>query len=152
KNFFDRPGPIPGFKRNQFGASAGGPIKKNQTFFFGNYEGTRVRQGITKVATEPTVAMKGGDFSALLGSQIGTDAGGRPVFRNEIFDPGSLHATSGGLVRDQFPGNIIPLKSITAVGSNVVNLYPNPNGAVTAANGLYTSSPTKVQDFNQYTM
>jgi len=119
KNFFDRPGPIPGFKRNQFGASAGGPIKTNRTFFFVNYEGTRVRQAITKVATEPTVAMKGGDFSALLGPQIGTDAAGRPILRNEIFDPSTLHMMNGALVRDQFPGNVIPPKFITSVGSNV---------------------------------
>ena len=65
KNFFDRPGPIPGYKRNQYGTSVGGPIKKNKTFFFGNFEGARVRQGITNVATEPTAAMKNGDFSAL---------------------------------------------------------------------------------------
>src|SRR5712692_3231494 len=95
KNFFDRPGPIPGYKRNQYGASVGGPIKKNRTFFFGNYEGTRVRQGITKVANEPTAAMKRGDFSALLGSQFTTDAAGRPVLRNEIFDPSSLHSING---------------------------------------------------------
>ena len=151
KNFFDRPGPIPGFKRNQFGASAGGPIKTNRTFFFVNYEGTRVRQAITKVATEPTAAMKGGDFSALLGPQIGMDAAGRPILRNEIFDPSTLHMMNGALVRDQFPGNVIPPKFITPVGSNVVNLYPDPNGAVTAASGLYTSSPGKTDNFNQFT-
>jgi hypothetical protein len=65
KNFFDRPGPIPGYKRNQYGTSVGGPIKKNKTFYFGNFEGARIRQGITKVATEPTAAMKNGDFSAV---------------------------------------------------------------------------------------
>jgi hypothetical protein len=43
KNFFDRPGPIPGYKRNQYGASFGGPIKKNKTFFFGNFDQSRHR-------------------------------------------------------------------------------------------------------------
>jgi hypothetical protein len=127
-------------------------MKKNKTFFFGNYEGTRIRQAITKVATEPTVAMKGGDFSALLGPQIGVDAAGRPILRNEIFDPSTLHMMNGALVRDQFPGNIIPPQFITSVGSNVVHLYPDPNGAVTASNGLYTSSPGKTDDFSQFTM
>jgi hypothetical protein len=103
------------------------------------------------VATEPTAGMKGGDFSALLGSQIGMDAGGRPILRNEIFDPSTLHMLNGALVRDPFPSNIIPPQFITSVGSNVVHLYPDPNGPVTASSGLYTSSPGKRDDFNQFT-
>ena len=138
KNFFDRPGPIPGYKRNQYGTSIGGPIKKNKTFFFGNYEGTRVRQGITKVATEPTAAMKSGDFSAL---------------STVIYDPASLHLVNGVLVRDRFPGNIIPAGRITPAGQAVVNLFPDPNTPGTSsANGLFTSSPTKVDDFDQFTV
>ncbi len=137
KNFFDRPGPIPGYKRNQYGTSVGGPIKKNKTFYFGNFEGARIRQGITKVATEPTVAMKNGDFSAL--STI-------------IYDPTSLHSVNGVLVRNPFPGNIIPASQISQTGKNVLALYPNPNTPGTStANGLYTSSPTKRDDFDQFT-
>ena len=52
RNFFDIPNKAP-FKRNQFGASIGGPIKKDKTFFFGNYEGLRQRQGITNLDTVP---------------------------------------------------------------------------------------------------
>ena len=138
KNFFDRPGPMPGYKRNQYGASVGGPIKKNKTFYFGNFEGARVRQGITKVATEPTAAMKNGDFSAL------------PTI---IYDPSSLHTANGVLVRSPFAGNIIPAGQISPVGQNVVNLYPTPNGPGTSsANGLFTSSPTKTDDFDQFTV
>ena len=138
KNFFDRPGPIPGYKRNQFGTSVGGPIKKNKTFYFGNYEGARVRQGITKVATEPTVAMKNGNFSAL------------PTI---IYDPTSLHSVNGVLTRNPFPGNIIPAALISPTGRNVLSLFPDPNTPGTsAANGLYTSSPTKTDDFDQFTV
>ena len=138
KNFFDRPGPMPGYKRNQYGTSVGGPIKKNKTFYFGNFEGARIRQGITKVATEPTAAMKNGDFSAL------------PTI---IYDPSSLHTVNGVLVRNPFPGNIIPAAQISPVGQNVVNLYPTPNGPGTStANGLFTSSPTKTDDFDQFTV
>ncbi len=52
RNFFD-PGKIPAFKRNQFGFSLGGPIKKDGTFFFGNYEGLRQRLGVTNNGVVP---------------------------------------------------------------------------------------------------
>lgn len=138
KNFFDRPGKIPEYKRNQYGASFGGPIKQNKTFYFGNFESARIRQGITKVATEPTAAMKSGNFSAL------------PTI---IYDPTSLNAVNGVLTRNPFAGNIIPSTLLTPQGLAVANLYPDPNGAgASAASGLYTSSPTKVQDFDQFTV
>lgn len=52
RNFFD-PGSIPPFKRNQFGGSAGAPIRKDRTFLFGNYEGFRQRLGLSGVAIVP---------------------------------------------------------------------------------------------------
>src|SRR3977135_2465691 len=58
KNFFDVPNSkIPGFRRNQFGASAGGPIVMNKTFVFGDYEGLRQGLGLTKVTTIPSAAL-----------------------------------------------------------------------------------------------
>ena len=54
KNFFDNPRePIPPFKRNQFGATAGGPIRRDKLFLFGNYEGFRERLGVSKSALVP---------------------------------------------------------------------------------------------------
>ena len=61
RNFFD--GPIPPFKRNQFGGSAGGPIQKDRTFIFGDYEGLRQSLGITTVDTVPSPAARGGQLS-----------------------------------------------------------------------------------------
>ena len=54
----------PQYQRNQFGASVGGPVRKNRSFFFADYEGRRVRQGITQVSNVPTLAERTGDFSA----------------------------------------------------------------------------------------
>ena len=63
KGFFD---PFrPELRQNQFGATLGGPIKRNRTFFFASYEGRRVTQGFTTdIATVPTAAQRAGMFSA----------------------------------------------------------------------------------------
>src|SRR6266851_3328900 len=59
KNYFDV-GNIPPFKRNQFGGTIGGPIVKDHTFFFADFEGIRQSKGITTVATVPSAAARGG--------------------------------------------------------------------------------------------
>src|SRR5580658_9721663 len=57
------------FNENEFGGSIGGPIKKDKTFFFVDYQGRRLLEGITQVGTIPTPAMEGGDFTqAFVGS------------------------------------------------------------------------------------
>ena len=61
RNFFD--GPIPPFKRNQFGGSAGGPVQKDRTFIFGDYEGLRQSLGVTTVDTVPSLAARSGQLS-----------------------------------------------------------------------------------------
>lgn len=59
RNFFDA-GPVPPFKRNQFGGAAGGPIQKDKTFIFGNYEGFRQRLGLSSVAIVPNLQARQG--------------------------------------------------------------------------------------------
>jgi hypothetical protein len=63
RNFFDGP-TIPSFKRNQFGASAAGPIGKDRTFIFGDYEGIRQSKGVTAISTVPSVAARAGNLSS----------------------------------------------------------------------------------------
>jgi len=66
KNYFDSPGaPIPPFKRNQFGAAVGGPLRRNKVFFFVNYEGLRERLGVTKNALVPDALARVGRIKGL---------------------------------------------------------------------------------------
>ena len=59
RNYFDAP-KIPEFRRNQFGGSIGGPIRKNRTFFFADYEGLRQDLGTTTLSTVPSVDARNG--------------------------------------------------------------------------------------------
>ena len=77
------------FRRDQFGGSAGGPVRRNRTFFFFNYEGSRQSQSITRVATVPSDDFWKGDFSALLarGIQLRDPlAAGRPAIPGNRLD------------------------------------------------------------------
>ncbi|HEX8000924.1 MAG TPA: TonB-dependent receptor [Pyrinomonadaceae bacterium] len=104
RNYFapsDRPAPK--YQRNQFGFSLGGPIVKNRTFFFADYEGTRSREGITRVTNVPTLLERAGDFS---------QSGFSPI------DP---------FTGQPFPGGIIPVERQSAIGRRIAALYPAPN-------------------------
>jgi Carboxypeptidase regulatory-like domain/TonB dependent receptor len=104
-------------RNDNFGATLGGPVLlpgyngRNKTFFFTNFDYTRIRSGVLSGFgnTTPITAFKNGDFSRLLtGTQIGTDALGRPIFQGQIFDPNTTRLENGIPVRDPFPGNMIP--------------------------------------------
>ena len=125
----------PPFRQNQFGAAVGGPIIKNRTFIFGDYQGTRIASsggiiqnlGFGGFYTIPTPAMTKGDFSKLLGPQIGTDPLGNPIYQGEIFDPASTQTVNGQLVRTGFLGNIIPPSHFDPAAAKLLALYPATN-------------------------
>ncbi|MBZ5563171.1 MAG: carboxypeptidase regulatory-like domain-containing protein [Acidobacteriia bacterium] len=101
-------------RENNFGGAIGGPIVKNKTFFFFAYEGDRYRSlSPRSYGTVPTLAMRDrADFSQRLGGQIGTDALGRAVFSNEIYDPTSTRRVTAGAVD--------PVTGVTALSSAVI--------------------------------
>jgi len=109
------------FHQNQFGATAGGPVRKDKTFFFAGYEGYRQRYGKLYLNTVPTLAMDQGDFSDL------RNAAGAVV---PIYDPltqcgqyNNAACTSSTVQRQVFPGNIIPASRINPIAQNYIK-YP----------------------------
>ena len=95
--------PLPPRRFNQFGANVGGPIRKDKTFFFANWEGFRNRKPTTLQAGVPSAAMREGDFAEICGA--GFDAAGMcndP--EGQLWDPysGVFDADAGGPVRSRF--------------------------------------------------
>ena len=91
RNFFAPAGTKPKYIRNQFGGSIGGPIIRNRTFIFGDYEGTRSREGITRITNVPTLRERNGDFSqSLFGLPIDPFTG--MPFPGGVIDPLRIHA------------------------------------------------------------
>lgn len=109
------------FQRNEYGAAIGGPILRDRTFFFVNYEAQRQGTPIDFISTVPTAQQRLGDFSSTL------DSNGRPV---TIFDPLTTRADPsqpGKYIRDAFPGNRIPQDRINTVSKNVSTYWPTAN-------------------------
>ena len=94
---------IPETKRNQFGASIGGPIVQNRWFYFGDYQGTRATQGGSRLLSVPTAAARGGDLSA---------------YGINIYDPQT---------GQQFDGNRIPTGRLSQQAQRILDLIPTPN-------------------------
>jgi hypothetical protein len=125
RNFFNVAGnPDPRFVYNQAGATFGGPIAKDRTFFFGSYEGTFQNGATTEVTTVPTAAMIAGNFSAVPGLTL--------------YQPTTGAATGFG--RSPFTGNIIPTARLNPTATAIARLFPAPNLAGFSDN-LVTNVP-----------
>jgi hypothetical protein len=136
--FNDRNGiPIPPVHRHDFGATFGGPIWKNKTFFFFDYEGLRASNMNTYFAGVPSTAMRNGDFGEVCTSQGGsfnssgicTDGSGNQLNSGQLWDPysGAYSNTDGGPVRNTpIPNNRIDLYVSPGSPSLPANLQPAP--------------------------
>jgi hypothetical protein len=174
KNFFDDPNsPIAPYKQNQFGVTFGGPLVRNRTFFFVDYEGLRIRQAQTLTSTVPTLAQRAGDFSSQLelsspqqalaadGTTLipALDCAGNPTYAGEIFDTRQTQANPaylsglcgvpfGGYDGSGNPANMIPQSQVDPLALAITQLYPLPN---VNGNGFnYLSNPVRRESRNNF--
>jgi hypothetical protein len=124
--------PKPDFSQHQFGGTIGGPIFKDKTFFFADYQGLRITSGQTYISTVPSLKMRQGDFSEI---------------NRVIYDP---------LTGQPFPGNVIPRDRWDPASANIMaQLYPEPNatgsvGATGQAINNYVITPNLERQDNQF--
>ena len=99
----------PVFQQNQFGATLGGPLWKDHTYFFFAWQSSRIADSAPQLATVPTLAQRSGQFST------------------PIFDPATTSAAGNGYTRAQFAGNQIMPSRFDPVAAKILALYPTPN-------------------------
>jgi len=141
-------------RKHDFGGAIGGPVwipkvynGHDKTFFFFNFEEYYQRQVQTGTfLTLPTTKMRAGDFSQILtGRVLGTDPLGRSILENAIYDPKSDRVVNGLVVRDPFPGNIIPSQSIDPVAAKIQALFPAVTNSQQINNFLQVMPVPKTQ-------
>ena len=122
-------------KQNQFGAAAGGPIKKDKTFVFGFYEGFRNRQGETALTTVPSVKQRTGDFSELCPEGFTEGFCNNPA--NQLFNV---------FANAPYPNNQVPQTQFNAVSQNLLGFFPLPN----AGTNLFSTTQTFSNNTDQF--
>ncbi len=142
-------------RRNDYGFTLGGPVwlpkiynGHDKTFFFFNFEQYRETQSIVLPQTVPTAAYRAGNFAAALTGRTlaTTDPLGRPIQEGAIYDPATQRAVNGTVVRDQFPGNQIPMARLDPVALKAQSFIPQPNQAGVINNYLPPYLNPRVSD------
>jgi hypothetical protein len=176
RNAFDIFGRQP-YQQNQFGATLGGPIIKDKTFFFVDYEGLRIRQALPQLSLVPTPVEIGGDFSSFLTTtpamavnmagtvtnQVARDCNGHATFVGEIFNTYQTQAsalnpdgvcgvpigTDGlGNPTNKFTGNAGINTPIDALAARLSALFPAPNANINGSN--YLAEPKRQTTQNNF--
>ncbi len=122
-------------KQNQFGAAAGGPIKRNKTFIFGFYEGYRNRQGRSALTTVPSLKQRVGDFSELCPEGF---SGG--------FCNNPAHQLFNVFANAPYPNNQVPQEQFNPVSQNLLSFFPSPN----AGTNLFATTQTIKNDSDEF--
>jgi hypothetical protein len=134
RNYFQpSPAAKPDYRRNQFGGTLGGPVVRDRTFFFVDYQGQRQGIGRTVISTVPTGLQRQGIFTEAI-------AGRAPA----IYDP--FTTATGTFARTPFPGNAIPSGRMDPVATALLQRYPLPTSAGTANNYRRTANERDDQD------
>ena len=120
-------------KQNQFGATFGGPIRKDKTFFFVYYEGFHNRQGETDSSTVPSAAERQGDFSAIC-----------PEGFSFGFCNNQNHQLFNILSHQPYPNNQLP-QPFNSISAGLLKYFPLPNNGL----NVFTSTQVVRQDSNQ---
>src|SRR5476649_473898 len=137
RNFFQSTTPVkPEYRRNQFGGTLGGPLARDRTFFFVDYQGQRQDIGRTVISTVPTLLQRQGIFTEAIGGRV-------PI----IYDPTTTAPTAnGGFTRTPFVGNRIPTNRLDPIAMALLQRYPLPTSTGTANNYRRTDGEIDNQD------
>ncbi|MGH9534719.1 MAG: carboxypeptidase regulatory-like domain-containing protein [Terriglobales bacterium] len=119
------------FSMNQFGGTLGGPILRNNTFFFVDFQGLRTNQDSTIISSVPTALMRAGNFREITGEPGGANY--QPLATTVPSQAGCVVADSNG----SGAMDTIAPGCISSVGQKLFNLYPLPNLQSDNASGLY---------------
>jgi len=150
----------PVFRRNQFGFVIGGPIVKDNTFFFGDYQGTRQLIARVRISTVPTLAQRQGNFSSSLGAPLFLQANGS-ISTNVTANPVNVTDTNGNIIQARvghifspsdhraYAGNIVPTNTFDPAAALLLQRYPLPTSSGSANNfTLVGNEPTDQDQFD----
>ena len=138
------------FKWDQYGYTAGGPAWKNHLFFMSNYEGYKDNKQFQNLFTVPSTAMRGGNFSELLGAlgAVNAQTGQRTGL---VVDPTQCTVIGTTRTCNPFAGNIIPASRMNAISRKLLEFYPEANFGTGGLTNNYLSLQDRVINKNQYT-
>ena len=122
-------------KQNQFGAAAGGPLKRDKTFIFGFYEGFRNRQGKTALTTVPSNKQRTGNFSELCPEGF---SGG--------FCTNPAHQLFNVFANAPYPNNQVPQVQFSSISKNLLSFFPTPN----VGTNLFSTTQTLRNDSDEF--